>query len=115
MPDCPLLSNSRVRAEGRPVVDAMAFGEGASGRNGGGVSAGINIGKGQEGGPGQQTLSDAYQKTVVDLISESLAAFEFVQTLIRREGIECHFERRGRFVGAFPKPTIWIFSKRPNS
>ena len=36
-------------------------------------------------------------------MSESLAAFEFVQTLIEREGIECHYERRGRFVGAFAK------------
>jgi glycine/D-amino acid oxidase-like deaminating enzyme len=91
--------------EGRSatVVDALAFGEGASSRNGGGVSAGINIGKGLSGGPGQQTLSDAQKSTVVDLMSESLAAFEFVQTLIEREGIECHYERRGRFVGAFSK------------
>ncbi len=33
------------------VVDALAFGEGASTRNGGGVSAGINLGKGISGGP----------------------------------------------------------------
>jgi glycine/D-amino acid oxidase-like deaminating enzyme len=32
-----------------------------------------------------------------------LAAFEFVQTLTEREGIECHYERRGRFVGAYSK------------
>ena len=85
------------------VVDAMAFGEGASSRSGGGVSAGINIGKGLSGGPGQQTLGDARQKTMIDLMTESLAAFEFVQELIEREGIECHYERRGRFVGAFSK------------
>ncbi len=83
------------------VVDAMAFGEGASSRNGGGVSAGINIGKGLSGGPGQQTLSSSEQNTVVGLMRESLDAFEFVKTLIEREGIECHYERRGRFVGAF--------------
>ena len=89
--------------EGRTatVVDAMAFGEGASSRSGGGVSAGINIGKGLSGGPGQQTLSEARQNVVADLMSESLAAFEFVQSLIEREGIDCHFEPRGRFVGAF--------------
>ncbi len=85
------------------VVDAMAFGEGASSRNGGGVSAGINIGKGLSGGPGQQTLANGHQKTIVGLMTESLAAFEFVQSLIEREGIECHYERRGRFVGAFSK------------
>ncbi len=91
--------------EGRSatVVDAMAFGEGASSRSGGGVSAGINIGKGLSGGPGQQTLSDAQKTTVVDLMTESLAAFEFVQTLIEREDIDCHYERHGRFVGAFSK------------
>ncbi|MFT5510206.1 MAG: glycine/D-amino acid oxidase-like deaminating enzyme [Hyphomicrobiaceae bacterium] len=91
--------------EGRTatVVDAMAFGEGASSRSGGGVSAGINIGKGLSGGPGQQTLSDAHQNTIIGLMSESLAAFEFVQTLIEREAIECHYERHGRFVGAFSK------------
>ena len=35
------------------VVEALAFGEGASSRSGGGVSAGVNIGKGIAGGPGQ--------------------------------------------------------------
>ena len=35
------------------VVEALAFGEGASSRSGGGVSAGVNIGKGISGGPGQ--------------------------------------------------------------
>lgn len=91
--------------EGRTatVVDAMAFGEGASSRNGGGISAGINIGKGLSGTPGQNTRSEAHQNMVLDLMSESLTAFEFVQTLIEREGIECHYERRGRFVGAFSK------------
>lgn len=89
--------------EGRTatVVDALAFGEGASTRSGGGVSAGINLGKGLSGTPGQQQRSDEHQQRVKDLMSESLAAFEFVQTLIEREGIECHYERRGRFVGAF--------------
>ena len=85
------------------VVDAMAFGEGASSRSGGGVSAGINIGKGLSGGPGQQTLGDARHRTMIDLMAESLAAFEFVQELIERERIDCHYEPRGRFVGAFSK------------
>lgn len=85
------------------VVDAMAFGEGASSRSGGGVSAGINLGKGLAGTPGQKNRSEAHQQMVMDLMSESLAAYEFVQTLIEREGIECHYERRGRFVGAFSK------------
>lgn len=85
--------------EGRDVcvVDALAFGEAASSRNGGGVSAGVNIGKGISGGPGQANRSEGLLN---GLLSESAAAFEFVRTLIDREGIECHFEKRGRFVGA---------------
>ncbi len=86
--------------EGRDVavVDALAFGEAASSRNGGGVSAGVNIGKGISGGPGQSGRADSL---IEGLLNESLAAFEFVGTLIEREGIACHFERRGRFIGAY--------------
>lgn len=89
--------------EGRSatVVDALAFGEGASSRSGGGVSAGINLGKGISGGPGQEKRA-AEQKTILEaLLTESLAAYELVGELIEREGINCHFERRGRFVGAY--------------
>jgi len=91
--------------EGRDVtvVDALAFGEGASSRNGGGVSAGINLGKGISGGPGQANRSEDHKKIVESLLGESLAAYEFIQTLVERESIECHFERRGRFVGAYSK------------
>ena len=86
--------------EGRKVTvaDALAFGEGASTRSGGGVSAGVNIGKGLSGGPGQANRSS---DLIEGLLAESLAAYEFVQTIVEREGIECHFERRGRFVGAY--------------
>jgi glycine/D-amino acid oxidase-like deaminating enzyme len=89
--------------EGRnvTVVDALAFGEGASSRSGGGVSAGVNIGKGIAGGPGQAKQSGEQKKLIESLMSESLAAFEFVGTLVERENIDCHFERRGRFVGAY--------------
>ncbi len=85
------------------VVDALAFGEGASSRNGGGVSAGINLGKGISGTPGQQKRSETHNAMVLNLMSESLAAYEFVETLVEREGIECHYERRGRFVGAYSR------------
>ena len=85
------------------VVDAKAFGEGASSRNGGGVSAGINLGKGLAGTPGQKARGVAHEQQVVKLMSESLAAYEFVQTLVEREGIACHYERRGRFVGAYTR------------
>jgi glycine/D-amino acid oxidase-like deaminating enzyme len=94
------------------VVDALAFGEGASTRSGGGVSAGVNIGKGIAGGPGQAKHSGAHKQLIERLMSESLAAYEFVHTLVEREGIECHFERRGRFIGA-NTPTHFVeFQKK---
>ncbi len=83
------------------VVDALAFGEGASTRNGGGVSAGINLGKGISGAPGQDARGEDHKMLVNSLLRESMAAFEFVGELVEREGIECHFEQRGRFVGAY--------------
>ena len=83
------------------VVDALAFGEGASTRNGGGVSAGINLGKGISGTPGQSSRPEEHARLVETLLSESLQAYEMVGTLIEREGIDCRFERRGRFVGAY--------------
>lgn len=85
------------------VVDERAFGEGASTRNGGGVSAGINLGKGISGTPGQNARSEDHKALVNSLLLESLAAYEFVGELIERENIDCHFERRGRFLGAFTK------------
>lgn len=91
--------------EGRSVtvVDALAFGEGASTRNGGGVSAGINLGKGISGSPGQNARDGDHKSLVRSLLRESLAAFELVGELVARENIDCHFERRGRFVGAYSK------------
>lgn len=100
--------------EGRDVavVDALAFGEAASSRNGGGVSAGVNIGKGISGGPGQASRSDAL---IDGLLNESRAAFEFVGTLIEREGIDCHFERRGRFIGAYTPAHFEDMKKKAES
>ena len=96
------------------VVDALAFGEGASSRNGGGVSAGINLGKGIAGTPGQDGQADAGKRLVETLMSESLAAYELVKTVIAREEIACHFEERGRFVGAFTKDHYRGLPGRPS-
>ncbi len=75
------------------VVDAQAFGEAASSRSGGGVSAGVNLGKGISGGPGQGVQAEA-------LLAESHAAYDHVVALIEHEQIDCHLEQRGRFIGA---------------
>jgi glycine/D-amino acid oxidase-like deaminating enzyme len=91
--------------EGRSVTvaDALAFGGGASTLSGGGVSAGINLGKGISGGPGQNARGEDHKSLVHSLLHESMAAYEFVGELVERENIDCHFERRGRFVGAYAK------------
>ena len=68
----------------------------ASSRNGGCVSAGINLGKGIAGGQG-----DRQNNLHIMLLRESLASYEYVISLIKRESINCHLEQRGRFIGAF--------------
>ena len=85
------------------VVEALAFGEGASSRSGGGVSAGVNIGKGISGGPGQSKKFARDRTLLKSLMVESLSAFELVEKLVKEENIQCHFERRGRFIGAINK------------
>ncbi len=82
------------------VVEALAFGEGASTRSGGGVSAGVNIGKGISGGPGQTEQFTVQKNLIQNLMFESRQAYELVENLITSESINCHFEQRGRFIGA---------------
>lgn len=98
---------------GRSVVvcEAERFGHGASTRNGGGVSAGINLGKGMSGGPGERSNSAAGRALLERLMGESRQAFDLVGELIAREDIHCHYEVRGRMVGAY---TPGHFEKFPS-
>lgn len=88
---------------GRSVVVAEAelFGHGASSRNGGGVSAGVNLGKGIAGGSSKTGAQSEIARRLDALMGESRAAFDLVGTLVEREKIDCHYEKRGRLVGAF--------------
>ncbi len=83
------------------VVEKDAFGIGASTRNGGGLSAGVNLGKGISGTPGQQAAGAGHAQLIERLMAESAASLELVEILIAREKIDCHFERSGRFLGAY--------------
>ena len=83
------------------VCEAGLFGHGASSRNGGAVSAGINLGKGISGGPGARERHTDHLTVLERLMRESRAAFDLVGTLVQREGIECNYEATGRLVGAF--------------
>jgi glycine/D-amino acid oxidase-like deaminating enzyme len=78
------------------VLERGALGEGASTRNGGAVSGGVNVGKSFSGKPAEigperagRMLSDAYD------------AFALVERLIEEEQIGCFWQKRGRFVGAW--------------
>ena len=78
------------------VLERGALGIGASTRNGGSVSGGVNIGKSFTG-----------RAAVVDgershrLLSDGADAFSLIERLIADEAIDCCWQKRGRFVGAW--------------
>lgn len=78
------------------VLDSAELGAGASTRSGGAVSGGVNIGKSFTG------KTQARDPEVAKVLLASAAdAFSLIETLIARERIDCAWEKRGRFVGAW--------------
>ena len=75
------------------VLEAGALGIGASTRNGGSVSGGVNIGKSFSG---RAATVDAEQTH--RLLSDGADAFSLIERLIAEERIECFWQKRGRFV-----------------
>lgn len=91
------------------VLEAEDFGFGASTRNGGAVSGGVNLGKGMSGAKARDGEIDP---VVREMIGDAAESFTHIETLIAREGIDCHWERSGRFVGAFtPKHYAGLAAK----
>src|ERR1700730_5965110 len=78
------------------VLEAAELGAGASTRSGGGVSGGVNIGKSFTG---KVLTRDA--ELVKVLLGSGQDAFSLIEALIARERIACHWEKKGRFVGAW--------------
>lgn len=78
------------------VLERGALGVGASTRNGGSVSGGVNIGKGFSGRAATVDEERAHR-----LLSDGADAFSLIERLIADEGIECFWAKRGRFVGAW--------------
>lgn len=77
------------------VVEAGRFGDGASTRSGGAVSAGLSVGKSFTG----KSLN--YNSDIVGhVVQWARDAYINLDQLIAQEGIDCHFEKRGRFLGA---------------
>lgn len=76
------------------VLEAERFGEGASSRNGGFISSGINVGKGAD-------MVAAYgQARADDMLTEANDAYAHLHAVVEREGIRCQIAEPGRFVPA---------------
>lgn len=77
------------------VLEADDFGSGASTRSGGAISAGLSVGKSFTG------KALAYSPEMLrDVVGWAIGAYDALAKLIETEGIDCHFEQRGRFLGA---------------
>ena len=96
--------------EGAPVSEwreAAELGYGASTRNGGGVSGGVNIGKSFSGRP----LDPASERPQA-VLADGADAFGLIERLIAEEGINCHWQKTGRFVGAWTPAHFAIQAKK---
>ncbi len=80
------------------VLEAGELGFGASTRNGGAVSGGVNVGKSFTG----KTIAIDEQRAAA-LLSDAGDAFALIDRLIDEERIDCFWEKRGRFVGAWTR------------
>jgi len=92
------LATARALADGgvqSVVLEAEDFGSGASTRSGGAISAGLSIGKSFTG----RTL-DYAPDLVRDVVGWAIDAYRALVHLVDEERIDCHFEQRGRFLGA---------------
>ena len=80
------------------VLEANELGFGASTRNGGAVSGGVNVGKSFTG----KTI-EVDADRVERLLSDASDAFALIDRLIDEEKIACFWEKSGRFVGAWTR------------
>src|SRR4051812_38809850 len=75
------------------VLDANEPGFGASTRNGGMVSGGVNVGKRYLSKPMPADQAAPFLHDAAD-------AFTHIEELVRRENIACHWKKSGYFLGA---------------
>jgi len=78
------------------VLEANELGFGASTRNGGAVSGGVNVGKSFSG-----KSVDIDRDRAARILSDAGDAFALIDRLINEERINCFWETPGRFVGAW--------------
>jgi glycine/D-amino acid oxidase-like deaminating enzyme len=83
------------------VMEAQDFGFGASTRNGGAVSGGVNLGKGLGG---KRRLDEEQAAGLPErLLGNGSDSLSLIEDIIKRENIECFWERKGRFSGAYTR------------
>ncbi|KZD12147.1 NAD(P)/FAD-dependent oxidoreductase [Oceanibaculum pacificum] len=84
------------------VLEAENLGWGASSRNGGMVSGGVNVGKGR-------AMNDDATRA---MLAEASQAYAHLEGIVAREKIECFYQRVGRFVGAHTPGAFEAQSRR---
>ena len=89
------------------VIEAHEPGFGASTRSGGGVSGGVNVGKSFSG-----KSIDPGSERAAGMLHDAGDAFSLIERIIDRESIQCFWEKRGRFVGAWTPKHYEFLAKR---
>lgn len=88
------------------VLEADALGQGCSTRNGGQVSTSMK--------PDHGSLSRKYgSDRALAMLREGHNAFEWIADFIRTEGLDCDFERVGRFIGAHTPAKFEEMCRKP--
>lgn len=82
------------------VIEAGAFGQGASTRNAGHVSSGSNLGKPPSSAADSPAIRLVGESGYRAMLEEAAGSFDHLTGLIEREAIECDWRLSGRFVGA---------------
>lgn len=83
------------------VLEAREFGHGASTRNGGHVSSGLNLGKASSSAKPSPLINKLGIDRYNGLLDEATYSMEHLETIIERENIDCSYRRGGRFVAAY--------------
>ena len=76
------------------VIEADRIGFAASSRNGGMVSGGLKLAQGN-------MAADLGKDRAAAVLREAIGTLDFIEDLIGRERIDCHFSRTGRFTCAY--------------
>ena len=98
------LARNGVRAV---VLDREPIGWGASSRNGGALAGAAGLGRANP-----KLQRDMDPEILAAVVAEAEGSFEDVEALVEREGIQCHYRRTGRFVGAHAPKALEALKRR---